>query len=136
QGVDAVFAQEAIGTPGQAGESDWVLTDNLGTPRYLVSDTSAIVDHIITDAFGDTVTETNPAVAHWAGFGGGHFDSDTGDVLDGERRYAPATGNWTTRDPIGYVVAMQTLRDMQKTGRSTLLTQADCRRRAPQSVIL
>lgn len=101
-GVDAVMAQEPIVTQGQAGSSNWDLTDNLGTLRYMVSDGSAAVDHVIADAFGDTVSETNPSVAHWTGFAGGHVDPGTGDVIDGERSYDPSTGNWTTKDPIGF----------------------------------
>ncbi|MGH7193973.1 MAG: RHS repeat-associated core domain-containing protein, partial [Candidatus Saccharimonadales bacterium] len=100
-GVDAVIAQEPIITQGRAGNSNWGLADNLSTLRYLVSDSSAVVDHVITDAFGETTSESNTAVSHWTGFGGGHADSDTHDVLDGERRYDASTGNWQTKDPIG-----------------------------------
>lgn len=101
-GVDAVMAQEPIVTQGHAGGSDWDLTDNLGTMRYMVSDASAVVDHVITDAFGQTTSESNTSVSHWEGFTGGHTDADTGDVLNGERRYDTTTGGWQTKDPIGF----------------------------------
>ncbi|HEX5423708.1 MAG TPA: hypothetical protein VFW94_09180, partial [Candidatus Acidoferrales bacterium] len=37
--------------PGQAGTDGWALTDNLNTPRYIVNDNSAVVDHIMAEAF-------------------------------------------------------------------------------------
>jgi RHS repeat-associated protein len=101
-GVDAVLAQEAIGTQGQSGTTDWDLTDELGTTRNIINNGSAVIDHVIGDAFGQTTSESNTSIAHWDGFAGGHTDADTGDVLNGERRYDASTGDWTTKDPIGF----------------------------------
>lgn len=60
-----------------------------------------MVDHVVTDAFGDTTTETNTSAAHWTGFARGHVDADTRDVLNGARRYDAAPGGWESKDPIG-----------------------------------
>src|SRR5487761_1215010 len=100
-GVDAVMAQEGITTQGQSGTTTWTLPDNLGTPRDTVNNNSAVVDHVITDAYGQVASQTNPSAQPWNGFAGGHADIATGDVTNLERQYDPSTGGWTTKDPIG-----------------------------------
>ena len=102
-GVDAVMAQEGIPTPGQSGTTNWMLPDNLGTPRDTVNNNSAVVDHIITDAYGQVASQSNPSAQPWNGFAGGHADANTGQVTNLERQYDPSTGGWTTKDPIGFL---------------------------------
>jgi RHS repeat-associated protein len=101
-GVDAVMAQETIATQGQAGPTNYSLPDNLGTVRDSVNMNSALVDHVITNAYGQIASQTNPSAQPYNGFGGGHTDADTGDVLNLERRYDPATGGWTSKDPLDF----------------------------------
>ncbi|MGH7195093.1 MAG: RHS repeat-associated core domain-containing protein, partial [Candidatus Saccharimonadales bacterium] len=98
----ADVAQEPIATQGLAGATQWPLTDNLGTVHDVMGDNSAVLDHIVSDAFGQLSSQTNTSAQPWQGFGGGHLDPNTGEVLDGERRYDAITGGWTTRDPIGF----------------------------------
>lgn len=88
--------------PGQPGTDGWSLTDNLDTPRYIVSDSSAVVDHVMSEAFGEVTGESNPSIAHWAGFAGGHVDAFTSLVNDYHRWYDPAYGKWLSADPIGF----------------------------------
>ncbi|MGH7134092.1 MAG: RHS repeat-associated core domain-containing protein [Pirellulales bacterium] len=102
-GVDAVMAQEAIATPGQAGTLAWPLDDDLGTPHDVVNNSSAVVDHMVTDSYGQIASQTSSAAQPFNGFGGGHLDTSTGDVTDFERNYDPATGGWTTKDPTGFM---------------------------------
>jgi RHS repeat-associated protein len=101
-GVDAVMAQEGITTPGQAGSTNWTLPDNLGTPHDEVNSSGAVADHIVTDSFGQVSSQSNAAAQPWTGFGGGHADTDTGDVTNGARRYDASTGDWTTKDPLDF----------------------------------
>ena len=101
-GVDAVMAAEAITTQGQAGTLTWNLPDNLGTPRDSVNNNSAVVDHIITNSYGQIASQSNSSAQPWNGFAGGHIDADTGDVTNLLRRYDPTTGGWTTKDPLDF----------------------------------
>jgi RHS repeat-associated protein len=67
-----------------------------------VNSSGAVADHIVTDSFGQVSSQSNAAAQPWTGFGGGHADSDTGDVTNGLRRYDASTGGWTTKDPLGF----------------------------------
>jgi len=53
------------------------------------------------DAFGNVVSDTNPALDPYIGFAGGLTDRDTGLIRFGFRDYLPDIGRWTARDPIG-----------------------------------
>ena len=63
----------------------WVfmtLPDHQGSIRDLAkvdaSGSATIVDHIIYDAFGNTVSETDPAITHLYGYTGRELDKETG----------------------------------------------------------
>jgi RHS repeat-associated protein len=60
------------------------------------------VKRIDYDSFGNIITETNPTMKIPFGFAGGLHDRDTGLVRFGYRDYAPDTGRWTAKDPIGF----------------------------------
>jgi RHS repeat-associated protein len=53
------------------------------------------------DAFGNVTLDTN-AGFHPFGFAGGLSDAQTGLVRFGARDYDPATGRWTSKDPIRF----------------------------------
>lgn len=95
--VDQVFAQDD-GT----GEVEWHLPDHLGTVRDLVDDTGTVVDHRDYDAFGNVVSETNPARSTRYGFTGRELDAETGDYFYRARYYDPETGRFISTDPIGF----------------------------------
>ncbi|HVC98555.1 MAG TPA: RHS repeat-associated core domain-containing protein, partial [Pirellulales bacterium] len=101
-GVDAVMAQEGITTQGSAGTTDYMLADNLGSVRDVVNTSSAVVDHIVYNSFGQVAYESNSAIAHWAGFAGYHTDAMTGLDYADHRWFDPAVGRWISEDPLGF----------------------------------
>ncbi|MCL4839988.1 MAG: RHS repeat-associated core domain-containing protein, partial [Thermoanaerobaculia bacterium] len=77
-----------------------LLTDPLGSPRLAIDTTTgAVVQRIDYDEWGVVLLDTNPGWQPF-GFGGGMYDTDTGLVRFGWRDYDPATGRWTSKDPI------------------------------------
>jgi RHS repeat-associated protein len=108
--VDQLMADEQVTTPGQAGQVVWALTDNLGTVRDLAvfnsaTNTTTIVNHRTFDAFGNMLSQTNPATGSAAavdclfGFTGLAFDNATGMNITPTRPYNPADGRWLQPDP-------------------------------------
>jgi RHS repeat-associated protein len=78
------------------------ITDAAGSVRLVVdAATGAVTQRLDYDAFGRVTADTNPGFQPFA-FAGGLYDRDAGLVRRGARDYDPATGRWTTRDPIGF----------------------------------
>jgi RHS repeat-associated protein len=107
--VDQLMADEQVATPSQAGNVVWALTDNLGTVRDLAvynsaTNTTAIVNHRTFDAFGNMLSQTNPATGNAAavdclfGFTGLAFDNATGMNVTPTRPYNPNDGRWVQPD--------------------------------------
>lgn len=99
----------------KGGQVYRIISDHLGSPRLVVNAASGTVaQRMDYDAWGKVILDTNPGFQPF-GFAGGLYDRDTGLVRFGARDYNPATGRWTTKDPIlfnggdtnlyGYVVA-------------------------------
>jgi RHS repeat-associated protein len=79
-----------------------IIHDQLGSPRLVVDTTTgAITQQLDYDAWGNTTTDTNPGFQPF-GYAGGLHDPHTKLLRYGARDYNPATGRWTTRDPIGF----------------------------------
>ncbi|QKT02705.1 RHS domain-containing protein [Ectothiorhodospiraceae bacterium 2226] len=86
----------------QDGEVYYILTDHLGSPRYITDAQGDVVKAIEYDAYGNVLHDSNPAFRLPFGFAGGLYDTDTGLIRFGYRDYDPDTGRWTARDPIGF----------------------------------
>ncbi|MBK9516044.1 MAG: PASTA domain-containing protein [Anaeromyxobacter sp.] len=79
-----------------------ILSDQLGSPRLVVDAASgAVAQRLDYDALGQVLLDSNPGFQPF-GFAGGLRDLDTGLVHFGARDYDPATGRWTSKDPIGF----------------------------------
>jgi RHS repeat-associated protein len=61
-----------------------------------------VLDQVSYNAYGQVTAETNAAAGDAYKYNGGWQDAQTGLVKFGERWYNPATGSWTTRDPIAF----------------------------------
>jgi RHS repeat-associated protein len=86
----------------QGGTTYRLITNHLGTVRLVVNvSTGQIVQRIDYDAFGQTIQNTQPDFQPFS-FAGGLSDDDSGLVRFGFRDYDPATGRWTTPDPLRY----------------------------------
>ncbi|MHB8999182.1 MAG: RHS repeat-associated core domain-containing protein, partial [Thermoanaerobaculia bacterium] len=84
----------------RGGVSFRILSDHLGSPRYVLdAATGAVIQFLDYDEFGRVLADTNPGFQPF-GFAGGLLDYDTGLVRFGARDYDPSTGRFTSRDPI------------------------------------
>jgi RHS repeat-associated protein len=106
-GAGAVVSMFVYGS--KAGVPDYVqrggvtyrvISDQLGSPRYVVNSTNA--SDVPFKADYTTFGEVSGTGLDWMpfGFAGGRFDSDTGLVRFGARDYDPAIGRFTTKDPL------------------------------------
>lgn len=78
-----------------------VVTDNIGSPRYVVdAATGEIAQSFSFDEFGRVLSEFNPGFVPF-GYGGGLYDPLTGLTHFGQREYDPETGRFLTEDPAG-----------------------------------
>jgi len=84
------------------GETYYLLTDQLGSPRVITDSAGQVVKAIEYDAYGNVISDSNPGFEIPFGFAGGLRDADTGLIRFGYRDYDPQTGRWTARDPIGF----------------------------------
>ncbi len=83
------------------------MADNLGSVRDVVQYNAStgntdILDHILYDAFGNVVSQTDAADQPAFLFAGEMYDSNTGLYYDHERWYDPETGDFISQDPLGF----------------------------------
>lgn len=84
------------------GSTYRIITDHLGSPRYVLQATAGTLAEALTyDEFGNVLSDTNPGFVPF-GFAGGLCDRDTGLTRFGARDYEALTGRWTSQDPIQY----------------------------------
>lgn len=77
-----------------------VVTDHVGSVRLIIDTaTGDVAQRLDYDEFGRVLLDTNPGFQPF-GFAGGLYDPETGLVRLGARDYDPATGRWTTKDPL------------------------------------
>lgn len=84
----------------RAGSRYYVASDLVGTPRLVATSAGQVVRAIDYDAFGEVLFDSDPGFFLPIGFAGGLADPETGLVHLGYRDYEPASGRWTTRDPV------------------------------------
>jgi RHS repeat-associated protein len=113
-GVDQVLADEQVSTASQTPNTVlWALSDNQGTVRdwaqkNTTTGQTQIVDHIVYDAYGQIVSQTNPQT-HLAatnkirfGYTGQIWDADAKLYYYRARWYDPHIGKFTSEDPLGF----------------------------------
>jgi RHS repeat-associated protein len=96
--LDGLAVDQIFGQTSSSGSTEWYLTDQLGSVVAIAS-TSAVLDQITYDPFGNIVTQTNDTDAVRFGFAGMEFDSVTGLYYDHARYYDAAIGRFTSQDP-------------------------------------
>ncbi|CAA0095902.1 tRNA3(Ser)-specific nuclease WapA [BD1-7 clade bacterium] len=85
----------------EGGNKFYILSNHLGTPRFITNADGEVVKAIDYDSYGNIVSDSNPTVSFPFGFAGGLYDVDAGLTRFGYRDYDAETGRWTARDPIG-----------------------------------
>ncbi|HEY2093356.1 MAG TPA: RHS repeat-associated core domain-containing protein [Thermoanaerobaculia bacterium] len=82
------------------GSTYRIITDHLGSPRYVLHASAGTLAEAITDdEFGNVLSDTNLGFVPF-GFAGGLYDPDTKLVRFGARDVDLPTGRWTAKDPI------------------------------------
>jgi len=84
-----------------AGTVEWLLTDDLGSIREVVSSGGSALDKITYGAFGNILSQTNSSCAPRFLYAGGEWDGNLGLYLFGARWDDPVDGRWVSRDPLG-----------------------------------
>jgi RHS repeat-associated protein len=96
-GTDRELAQQDAN-----GNVLWLLSDPLGSIRDLADQSGTVRNHLILDAFGKLIFQTNPAVKSRYLFAGREFDSETGLYFNRARYYDPRTGRFLSEDPLRF----------------------------------
>jgi RHS repeat-associated protein len=86
---------------GASGSVNWLLTDNLGSIREVVSKTGTVLDQITYGAFGNILSQTNSSNAPRYLYAGGEWDGNLGLYHFGARWDDPVDGRWISQDPLG-----------------------------------
>jgi RHS repeat-associated protein len=94
--VNAVFARI-----GADGTEAWSLPDHLGSVRGLMNNSSALIDTLNFDAWGNVTNESVPANGDCLKFAGGPWDANLNLYHFGARWEDPTNGHWTSQDPLG-----------------------------------
>ncbi|MCP4136470.1 MAG: hypothetical protein GY754_36210 [bacterium] len=77
--------------------------DHVGTLRIVANASGSVVKRIDYDAYGNIISDSDPAFTVPFGFAGGLHDRDTALVRFGYRDYDPDAGRWTAKDPIRFL---------------------------------
>ena len=83
-------------------ETDWYLTDRLGSVRILVDDAGTPLNHLSYDAYGQLTGESVPAAGDRFGYTGREREPITHEQFNRGRYYDAVIGRWTQEDPIGF----------------------------------
>ena len=107
--VDQVLAEEDA-----TGNVSWLLTDNEGSVRDVAVYDAAlgqttIEDHIVYDAYGNIVSQTNPSAQPSVGYTGQLWDPATGLYYYHARWYNPQTGTFLSQDPLSFAAGQTNL---------------------------
>jgi RHS repeat-associated protein len=85
----------------QGADTYYYQNDHLGTPQKLIASNGAVVWSATAEAFGTTTVDSASNVTNNLRFPGQYYDEETGLHYNWNRYYDPATGRYTTSDPIG-----------------------------------
>lgn len=82
-----------------SGAYDYVVTDQLGTPRAITDSTGAVVWKWSSDPFGNG--QPTGTLTYNLRLPGQYLDSETGHLYNMARDYDPAVGRYVENDPLG-----------------------------------
>lgn len=97
-GVDMVLVEEQAST----GDRHWMLGDDIGSVRDVVGDDGTVLNHIVYNAFGQVINETDWDLSPRYGFAGRELDIDADLYFNRARYYDANTGRFISQDPIGF----------------------------------
>jgi RHS repeat-associated protein len=98
-GVDQVLAQDDL---LRSNGLLWLLPDILGSTRDAVNGVGQVKNHIVYDAFGQVLSQTNLGYSSRYLFTGREYDAETGLYYYRSRYYDPRTGRFISEDRIRF----------------------------------
>ena len=99
--LDGLAVDELLARTDSSGDTSWYLKDQVGSVVAIAS-TSAVLDQITYDPFGNIVTQTDAAEADRFMFAGMEWDPTAGMYFDNARYYNSAIGRFVSQDPMGF----------------------------------
>ena len=99
--LDGLAVDELLARTDASGDTSWYLKDQVGSVVAIAS-TSAVLDQITYDPFGNIVTQTDSAEADRFMFAGMEWDPTTSLYFDHARYYDAAIGRFVGQDPMGF----------------------------------
>lgn len=97
-GIDFLLAVEQP----EANRALWTLADHQRTTRDIVTPDGSQHNHLIYDAYGNVLSQSNPNITTRFLYTGREFDSESGLYYHRERFYDPNLGRFLNEDPIGF----------------------------------
>lgn len=96
--IDEVLAEDH-----GSGDVRWLLSDHLGTTRDIVSNDGQPLTHLVADAYGNVITESNSLFGTRYLFTGRELDTETGMYYQRSRYYISDVGRFSRTDPISFL---------------------------------
>lgn len=84
------------------GETNWYLSDRLGTVQQIANQLGNLINELDYSSFGQILNQTNPSVGNRFAFTGREYDAETGLYYYRARYYDPDLGRFISQDPIGF----------------------------------
>jgi len=97
-GIDQVLAQD-----NGLGTVHWMLTDHLGTVKYLVYQAGQVENHVVYDSFGNVVAQSSTAIVSRYGFTGREWDDETNLQYSRARYFNHSTGLFLSEESIAFI---------------------------------
>ena len=97
-GIDQVLAQEDAST----GQTQWLLTDHLGTTHDIVENGGVVIRHIEFDSFGNIIGSAIGSLDTRYLFTGREFDFEVDLQYSRSRYYDSDVGHFLSQDTIGF----------------------------------
>lgn len=94
--IDQVFAVD-----DRQNNAQWLLPDHLGTIRDITDTAGAVIEHIVYDSFGKTVSPAMGMIHSRYLFAGREFDSEIDLYYNRQRYFDSSLGAFLSEDPIG-----------------------------------
>ncbi|KLU07314.1 biogenesis of outer membrane [Rhodopirellula islandica] len=96
--VDQILAIEDVASGGVL----WALVDHLGSVRDVIDSDGTVENHLVYDAYGNVVSETDTDVDFLYGFTGRERDEASGLNYHRARYFDTSNGRWMSQDPIRF----------------------------------